>query len=151
MLLRCYFRKVHWLPCYEKGDQSRSLANQVCRDIQRPKCIKDIQKLTGRLAALNRFISKYSDKSHHFFNTFRKGKSFVWSSTCEDALTELKTYLALPPLLSKSLLSVRLLVYLSVFPNSLSVVLVRVEEQTTPGILCQQCSTPSKDILNLRS
>lgn len=39
-----------------------------------PRTLKKIQSLTGRLAALNRFISKGTDKCHVFFKVMRKGK-----------------------------------------------------------------------------
>ncbi|GJX00090.1 reverse transcriptase domain-containing protein [Tanacetum coccineum] len=34
-----------------------------------PKCIKDVQKLNGKLASLNRFLSKSAEKSLPFFKT----------------------------------------------------------------------------------
>lgn len=49
---------------------------KVVANIHSLKNMKEVQKLTGHLAALNSFICKYSDKSHHFLNTIRKGKSF---------------------------------------------------------------------------
>lgn len=54
-------------------------------NIQSLKSVKDVQKLTGRLTTLNKFISKYSEKSHHFFNTLREGKDFKWSNKYEEA------------------------------------------------------------------
>ena len=52
-------------------DQIRSVLN-----IESPKYVKDVQKLTGRLAALSRFISKYSEKSRLFFDTLKKANNF---------------------------------------------------------------------------
>ncbi|KAL5822071.1 hypothetical protein ACOSQ3_023953 [Xanthoceras sorbifolium] len=77
-------------------DQLRSVM-----DLRSPKSIKDVQKLTGRLAALNRFISKSSEKCKPFFDALRKSKSFDWNQTSEDAFQNIKSYLASPPLLSK--------------------------------------------------
>lgn len=48
---------------------------KAVENIQSPKSVKDVQNLTNRLVALNRFISKYSDKSRPFFNTLRKEKT----------------------------------------------------------------------------
>lgn len=46
----------------------------------KPLClIKDVQKLTGRLAALNRFLSKYAKKSLSFFHILKKVKAFEWT------------------------------------------------------------------------
>nr|GEU79153.1 reverse transcriptase domain-containing protein [Tanacetum cinerariifolium] len=37
-----------------------------------PKCLKDVQKLNGKLASLNRFLSKSTEKSLPFFKTLKK-------------------------------------------------------------------------------
>ncbi|GJV77167.1 reverse transcriptase domain-containing protein [Tanacetum coccineum] len=40
--------------------------------LQSPKCLKDVQKLNGKLASLNRFLSKSAEKSLPFFKTLKK-------------------------------------------------------------------------------
>ena len=42
--------------------------------------IKDIQRLTGRIAALSRFISRVSDKCQPFFQVLKK--AFQWDAHC---------------------------------------------------------------------
>lgn len=72
-------------------------------NLQPPRTIREIQRLTGMAAALNKFISKSSDKCHAFFHAL-KGKSrrsFEWTADCDTALTELKSYLSSAPLLVK--------------------------------------------------
>ena len=69
-------------------DQIRSIMN-----LQSPACIRDVQRLTGRVAALSRFISRSSEKCHLFFSTLRKSKDFEWTPACEQALHDLKRYL----------------------------------------------------------
>lgn len=98
---------------------------RVVANIPSPKNIKKVLKLTGLLTALNIFISKYSDKSHNFFDTIKKGKSFDWTPECEAALSELKSYMSSPLLLSKPLSGENLLIYLYVSYRSSSAVLVR--------------------------
>ena len=48
-----------------------------------PKTIKEVQSLTGRMAALNRFISKATDKWLSFFKTLKQ--AFAWTDECEVA------------------------------------------------------------------
>jgi hypothetical protein len=50
-------------------------------EMQSPKTTKQLQQLTGRLAALNRFISRSTDKCLPFFKILRK--AFEWSDECE--------------------------------------------------------------------
>lgn len=100
---------------------------KVVENIQSPRNVKEVQRLTGRLAALGRFISKYSEKSRPIFNSLQKGHQFEWTAECETALTDMKSYLSSAPLLSKPTPGEHLLLYLSVSSNSLSAVLVREE------------------------
>ena len=101
-------------------DQIRAI-----HSIPSPRNVKEVQKLTGRMAALSRFISRLSNKSHAFFETLKKPKDFEWTEKCESALEELKTYLTTPPLLSKPLHGEVLLLYLAVSEHAVSSVQVR--------------------------
>ena len=60
-----------------------------------PSGIKEVQRLTGRIVALSRFISRASDKCHPFFQVLKK--AFQWDTKCEKAFSTLKTYLSSPP------------------------------------------------------
>ncbi|GAA0139269.1 hypothetical protein LIER_00851 [Lithospermum erythrorhizon] len=68
-----------------------------------PRSYKDIQKLTGRLDALSRFISKSGDRNLLFFKKLRQAakEEFVWDSQCDAAFEELKQYLGSPNLLTR--------------------------------------------------
>ena len=46
-----------------------------------PKTIKEVQKLTGRIAALNRFVFRATDKCLPFFKTLKQ--AFAWTDECE--------------------------------------------------------------------
>jgi hypothetical protein len=59
-----------------------------------PKNIKDVQKLTGRLAALNRFISKSAERSLPIFQALKGSKrDFIWGPSQQHAFEEIKKYL----------------------------------------------------------
>ncbi|XP_010496968.1 PREDICTED: uncharacterized protein LOC104773993 [Camelina sativa] len=105
-------------------DQIRAI-----QGITPPRNVKDVQKLTGRMAALSRFISRLSDRSHPFFAALRKPKpkDFIWDDKCEEALKHLKEYLTTPPVLSKAKDGEVLLLYLAVSEHAVSGVLVREE------------------------
>ncbi|GAA0177263.1 hypothetical protein LIER_29673 [Lithospermum erythrorhizon] len=72
-------------------------------DRQPPRENIDIQKLTGCLAALSRFISKSGERSLSFFKNLRRASStkFYWDDECKKAFEELKGYLSSPKLLSQ--------------------------------------------------
>ena len=64
-------------------------------DMPLPSSIKEVQRLTGRIDALSRFVSRASDKCQPFFQIMKK--AFQWDASCEEAFVALKTYLSSPP------------------------------------------------------
>ena len=42
-------------------------------DMTSPRIVKELQRLTGWIAALNRFVSKATDKCLPFFKTLKQG------------------------------------------------------------------------------
>ncbi|XP_057465149.1 uncharacterized protein LOC130754889 [Actinidia eriantha] len=76
-------------------------------------------------AALNRFISKSSDKCRPFFKLLRKDTKFVWDEESELAFQQFKKYLTEPPLLSTPDEGELLHVYLAVSEHTVSSVLLR--------------------------
>ena len=85
--------------------------------------IKEVQRLTRRIVALSRFVSKASDKCQPFFQVLKK--AFQWDAHCKKALTTLKTYLSSPPILVSPSEGELLTLYLAISDFSTSVVLVR--------------------------
>ncbi|KAG7585621.1 Retrotransposon gag domain [Arabidopsis thaliana x Arabidopsis arenosa] len=90
-----------------------------------PRNIKEVQRLIGRIAALNHFISKSTDKCLPFYQILKGNKKFRWDDQCEAAFGQLKTYLTTPPILSKPESDEKLYLYISVSNHSVSGVLVR--------------------------
>jgi hypothetical protein len=64
-----------------------------------PTCIKDAEKLTGCMAALNRFISKLGERGLPFFKLFKHQEKFAWTPEADQALAQLKDFLSKPPVL----------------------------------------------------
>ena len=93
--------------------------------METPRNIKEVQSLTGRVTALNRFISKATDKCLPFYKVIKK--AFKWTDECQKAFQDLKTYLTIAPLLSSSIPGEELYLYLVVSPHAMSSVLIREE------------------------
>ena len=55
-----------------------------------PTSIKDVQKLTGRLTSLGRFISKSGENCLPFFKILKKPKEFTWNEESQKAFEDLK-------------------------------------------------------------
>ncbi|KAL0715986.1 hypothetical protein Bca4012_065308 [Brassica carinata] len=92
-----------------------------------PRTEREVQRLTGRVAALNRFISRSTDKCLPFYETLKGNKKFEWSEQCEKAFQQLKHYLATPPVLVKPVEGEPLFLYIAVSATAVSGVLIREE------------------------
>ena len=92
-----------------------------------PRNIKEVQSLNNKVAALNRFVSKATDKCLPFFRMLKK--FFEWMAECQQTFKDLKAYLSSPPLLSPSKLGEELFLYLAVSPTTVSAALVREEDK----------------------
>ncbi|KAL0458252.1 UNVERIFIED_CONTAM: Gag-Pol polyprotein [Sesamum latifolium] len=88
-------------------------------DMPPPRSIREVQKLAGKLAALNRFISRSADKGLPFFKVLREVAKFEWNSTSQLAFDDLKRYLVSPPLLTKPKMGETLCVYLAVSESAI--------------------------------
>uniref|UniRef100_A0A2N9HTB0 Uncharacterized protein n=1 Tax=Fagus sylvatica TaxID=28930 RepID=A0A2N9HTB0_FAGSY len=109
----------------QRGIEANPDKIKAILEMQPPKNTKEVQRLTGRIAALNRFMSRSTDKCLPFFKTLKK--AFEWTDECQQAFEELKKYLTEPPLLSPSKQGEELYLYLAVSPTAVSSALIREE------------------------
>ena len=65
----------------QRGIEANLKKVQAILNMTSPKTVKEVQKLTGRIAALNRFVSKATDKCLPFFKTLKQ--AFAWTDECE--------------------------------------------------------------------
>ena len=94
-----------------------------------PTNLKELQSLTGRLAALNRFIARSGDVCFPFFKAMRKAAKFEWTDECSKAFNKVKEYLANPPCLSRPAVGDTLILYLATTNHAVSAALVREERK----------------------
>ena len=103
-------------------DQIKAINN-----LQPPRNPKEVQKLTGMMAALNRFISKSANRYRPFFLLLHKWKEFEWSDECVVAFQQLKQYLSCPPIMSSPVVDEVLFAYIAVALYAISFVLIRAD------------------------
>ncbi|GJV72591.1 reverse transcriptase domain-containing protein [Tanacetum coccineum] len=85
-------------------------------DLPSPNCLKDVQKLNGKLASLNRFLSKSAEKSLPFFKTLKKctkKSDFQWIAEAETAFKQMKKSIAELPMLTAPKEKEELIMYLA--------------------------------------
>ena len=100
---------------------------KIVLDMPPPSNIKEVQRLTGRIAALRRFVSKANDKCQPFFQVLKK--AFQWDTCYEEAFSALKTYLSSPSILVSPFEGELLTLYLAVLDFSTSAVLIRDKDR----------------------
>jgi hypothetical protein len=105
-------------------------------DMRAPATIKDVQKLTGCMAALNRFISHLGERGLPFFKLLKRQDKFRWTEEAEQALQELKQHLQSPPILTAPLPGEILLLYIAATTHVVSsaIVVERSEEGHAFGV-----------------
>ena len=92
--------------------------------LQAPWNPKEVQKLMGMTAALNRFISRSADRCRLFFLLLHKWKGFEWTEKCVVAFQQLKENLSQPPIMSSPEVDKVLFAYLAVASHAVSFVLI---------------------------
>ena len=94
-----------------------------------PNKTKEVQSLTGRVATLNRFISRATEKCLPIFDSLKGNNRFLWDDKCEQAFRSLKKYLRKLLLLSKPIKGEPLYLCLAITEYVISGALVREEEK----------------------
>ena len=100
---------------------------KVINNLQPPRNPKEIQKLTGMMTALSRFISRSADKCRPFFLLLHKWKEFEWSDECVVAFHQLKQYLSRPLIMSSLVVDEVFFAYIALALYAISFVLIQVD------------------------
>ena len=90
-----------------------------------PSSKKGIQQLTSRLAALGRFISRFTDCLKPFFTTPRGANQAEWNEECDRAFVAIKQYLTKPPILVSPEAGDTLYLYIAASDIAVSVALFK--------------------------
>ncbi|GKB55995.1 reverse transcriptase domain-containing protein, partial [Tanacetum coccineum] len=99
--------------------------------LQSPKCLKDVQKLNGKLASLNRFLAKSAEKSLPFFKTLKKctkKSDFLRTEEAESTFKQMKELIAKLPMLIAPKEKEELIIYLAASKEAVSAVLMTERE-----------------------
>ena len=111
-----------------RGIEANPEKIRVMIEMKFPRTVKKVQSLTEKLAVLNWFILRATDKCHPFFQIMRKRRKMEWTAECKETFEQLKEYLAYAPLLSTPRKGNKLYLYLAVSKEVTSSVLVREDE-----------------------
>jgi hypothetical protein len=137
---KCVFRvplgKLLGFIVSNRGIEANPEKIMAITNMEAPATIKDVQKLTGCMAALKRFISRLGERGLPFFNLLKCQDKLQWMEEAERALQDLKQHLQSPPVLTAPLLGENLLVYIAVTTHVISsaIVIERSKEGHAFGV-----------------
>ena len=83
----------------QRGIEANTDKIKAIEQIEAPKRIKDVRRLTGCVAAMSRFISMSAERGLPFFKILKKTGPMEWTPEAEAALQDLKKYLSSTPIL----------------------------------------------------
>nr|GEX82471.1 reverse transcriptase domain-containing protein [Tanacetum cinerariifolium] len=102
-----------------------------------PRTIKEVQSLNGKLASLNKFLSKSTEKSLPLFKTLKKcikKSDFHWTPEMEQAFKQLKQHLSKLPMLVAPKPKEELIVYMPASYGTISAVLMTERDKPRTSV-----------------
>lgn len=108
----------------KRGIEANPAKLKALQNMKSPQNMREIQRLTGRITTLFRFIFKSADHSLPFFKVLWKVSKFTWDEACDRAFLELKQYLMTLLTLSKLVVGKPLWIYLVATVGAVSSVLL---------------------------
>lgn len=115
---------------------------QAIMDMPPPHNISQMRSLQGRLLSIRRFISQLVDRSQPFTKTLHKGVKYNWSQDCDQSLTQIKKYLANPPILMPPIYRKPLILYISAIETSLGILLAQEDNDNKERAIYYLIRTP---------
>jgi len=117
-------------------------------NMKRSTCVKDIQKLTGYMAALSHFISRLDEKGLPFFKLLKASERFSWSEEAATAFEQLKLFLTKPPTMTAPRPDETLLIYIAATSRVVSTTIVVEHEEAGHAYKVQRPVYFISEVLN---
>nr|CAH66280.1 OSIGBa0116O04.2 [Oryza sativa] len=125
---KCIFRvpsgKLLGFMVSYRGIQANPEKINAILNMKPPSSQKDVQKLTGCMAALNRFVSRLGERGMPLFKLLKKTDNFQWGPEAQKAFEDFKQLLTTPPVLASPHPRAAVVICVSDFPGCHSVTVV---------------------------
>jgi hypothetical protein len=124
--------KLLGFPVSHRGIEANPKKIRAIENMRPTTNIKQVQRLTGCLAALSRFISKLGHRDLPFFKILRWANPIEWTEEAKAAFNDLKKYLTSPSVLVAPEQGEPLLLYITAADDVVSMVLVAERLELPP-------------------
>jgi ribonuclease HI len=156
---KCVFgvKKGKFLGCLvsTKGIKANPSKIEAILRMEPPSTKKGAQRLAGRLASLNRFISRSAERNLPFFEILKSAEVFQWGPAQQKAFEELKQYLIDLTTLTPPAPGAPLLLYVAASHSAVSAALVQeklegqIKKQAPVYIVSEVLSLSKKNYTEL--
>src|SRR3954463_11152042 len=92
--------------------------------MEQPKNLKQVQKFTGCLASLSRFLSRLGEKAIPLYQLMKKTEKFTWTPQENEAFRELKRMISTAPILAAPIEKEPMMLYIAATNRVISAVMV---------------------------
>ncbi|KAK1648475.1 hypothetical protein QYE76_066280 [Lolium multiflorum] len=106
------------VPCVTIGIEANQKIQAIVT-MRKPTKLKEIQQLTGRVAALSRFVARLGERALPFYALIKQGEKFEWNEEADRAFEDLKRTISTPPILVAPKKKEPLLLYIAATPQIL--------------------------------
>ena len=108
----------------ERGIEANPEKIKAIQNLQKPEGLKDVQKITGCIAALSRFVARLGEIAIPLYQLLKKTDKFEWNQEADKAFELLKQTLSKAPVLAAPEPKEPMLLYLAAGPRAVSAVVV---------------------------
>ena len=108
----------------ERGIECNTEKIVVIERMQQPRNLKDVQKFTGCLASLSRFLSQLGEKEILLYKLMKKTEKFTWTPQADEAFKQLKCMLSTAPVLAAPTKKEPMMLYIAATTRVVSIVMV---------------------------
>src|SRR3954463_3341848 len=108
----------------ERGIECNPEKIAAIERIEQPRNLKQVQKFTGCLASLSRFLSRLGEKEIPLYQLMKKTEKFTWTPQANEAFRELKHMLSTAPILVAPMEKEPMMLYIAATSRVISAVMV---------------------------
>src|SRR4051812_42481945 len=112
-----------------RGIEANPTKIRAIERMELPKTLNDVQKFTGCLALLSRFVSRLGEKALPLYQLMKKADKFTWTQQADSAFHELKKTLATTPILASPLFKEPMFLYVAATNRVVSAVIAVEREE----------------------
>ena len=108
----------------KRGIEANPKKIKAIERMRKSAWLRDVQKFTGSLASVNRFLSRLGERALPLYQLMKNTTSFEWNNQADKAFRDVKRMLSTAPVLAAPAKKEPLLFYIAATSRSVNTVMV---------------------------